>query len=89
MRTKQISVKEFLKAVKDACACEEGLESFNRKSGSVKQRLRKMCEVANRSNGLGREESGYLVWLTSGKEGSAEFLGFTISYTPEKGWYVE
>lgn len=89
MQIKQISVKSFLKAVKDAGACEDGLKSFNRKSGSVKQRLRKMCEVANRS--AHNSEAWYLVWLTGGPEGGVEFLGFEIAYcgTSGKGWHVK
>lgn len=89
MRTKQISVDQFLKAVRDAGACKEGIASFNRKGGSVKQRLRKMCEVANRRGRAGHPEDGYLRWLAIRSEGSPEFLGFSVGYRPEKGWYVE
>lgn len=89
MRTKQISVDQFLEVVRDAGACKEGIASFNRKGGSVKQRLRKMCEVANRRDRAGHLEDGYLRWLTNGPEGSPEFLGFPIGRSPGKGWCVE
>lgn len=64
MSTSKITVKEFIKRIKASGACGRGVASFMRKSGSVKQRLKKMCEVANRSRGLGvLDEHGYLYWL--------------------------
>lgn len=61
MSTKNPTVREFVKLLKEAGACDKGVASFTRKRGSVKQRLKKMCEVANKPNQ--HDEDGYLRWL--------------------------
>jgi len=48
MRTKKMNVSEFIQRAAALKACESGLRLFTGKKGNVIQRIRKMCEIANR-----------------------------------------
>ena len=48
MRTKKMNVNEFIQRAIALGACETGLRLFTGKKGNVIQRIRKMCEIANR-----------------------------------------
>jgi hypothetical protein len=85
MRTKPITVKSFVELVEKAGACKEGLASFKRKKGTVRQRIAKMCGVANSGNAA---ESTHLRWLCNGPEGDSDVLGFNLDYSYGKGWGV-
>lgn len=49
MRTnRKMTVREFVLRAQALKACQDGLDLFLNKRGTVTQRIKKMCEVANR-----------------------------------------
>ena len=91
MRTnKKVTVAEFYARAYDAGACDAGLKSFQDKKGTVKQRIRKMCEIASRpirDDAAGNSSANhyiYVRWLLD-KQHLLEGLGFRVAPFEQAG----
>ena len=83
MRIKKLTVKKFIERAIQLDACDEGLALFKNKKGTVIQRIRKMCEIANRTFVYGRRNDGRynhrsaLDWLVT-HQTDFDDLGFEL-----------